>query len=914
MHFTFLPLQWLILACCAVVSSLALVIYTRINHEVILLLFVISGYIITFGIILQTVMVLLRNSQVSTYTVAETFVSIPIYLFYAITGVWLIIYLIQGKIKFTVSPKHCEIIIPTLFIISIILIAISVTLHFICIFNYHNEPSEPNPPSSNHSYDLESQLSLNRQHTLFLEAPNRNSDSHSVIKKHSDQTLFDSESKKESNDNIPISKEFGDVNDEIDFIIENSMNIQKNPQEFSVYNEVNWMENTKLLSLAFPEELTPTTENFDTATRRNTYSSFGPVPKFSSDSLRRSYRKSMESFSTPKYPGPSSSMKHSPNFVPVKHSASTPVLWKAHSQFNLSGGSQNELTERTRERNTPFHSPSLLNLPDTHKSEDVEFSPTLPYKKSFVYPSINKPTESEKNASLSTIFTQGTLKQENFVSLIGSDDDVTTTVKRSKSTSNIIDEKKMKKREQRWKSIHDEKEFLLNVNESLLPSVLKSGESPIMKVKRQQQELIERGQRQKELLQNYSKSQPLSNGGTPTRGSKRFTELSPVGEDLQQSEILPQRQKYMGDDLLERNLPYINELDEPLDPNAFAGFDQDTAMVIEEDYSNTLKGLEKIPKTKKSWLLSKEAYQSRSMSMNHISLHEWNENCETWVDQRTRSGASLPGPRIVSADRGKFSHQPQESLLLPPQAAVEYRADNLDSLSDLSGPSSDNTRRPSYNALNRSFSAPSLHTFRNTSDSTKHSDENKDHFSCHDDCITPTETVPYASTTTNGPTTSTSNSTSTSPIRKMFHLESPKKLTSVFSSKRKSLVIANGHKHTESMASNQISLSSAVSSKSSSPRKSFKTFVSRVNHRAHLSVPEKPNFMAQSPTSDYYRFSADFDMVDLQDIEPAPSSDRSRVSSVPSAVIGEYDREKWRTLKLLQSEDQIAYHAEDIRT
>lgn len=63
-----------------------------------------------------------------------------------------------------------------------------------------------------------------------------------------------------------------------------------------------------------------------------------------------------------------------------------------------------------------------------------------------------------------------------------------TQVKRSKSTSYINqNQDRISKREERWKSIHDEKVFLLNVNECLLPSVLKSGESYIMELKRQQE-------------------------------------------------------------------------------------------------------------------------------------------------------------------------------------------------------------------------------------------------------------------------------------------------------------------------------------------------------------------------------------------------------------------------------------------
>lgn len=759
---------------------------------------------------IQTLVVLLRNSQVSAYTIIETFISIPIYLFYVITGIWLIIYLIQGKIHFSGSLDHSEIIIPTLFIISIILLAISLTLHFICIFNNNQNETE----KTNDSYDLESQLSLNREHTLFLPG----SENVSVHKKHSVQTLFEEETKVVHSIKENLKQpEFADENEEINYIIENSMNIHRNPQEISVYNEDNWMGSGNLHALNFPEE-----KSTDTA-RKNTYSSFGPVPKFSTDSLRKtnksfdslrkSHRQSTESLRK-------SHRLSSESLSPaVKHSVSTPVLWK-------------------QPKTAPFHSSSLLNL--TYEAAE---------QNQFQYPA---------ESPSSTILSQTTLSPE---------DD--TTVKRSKSASHLNGDKRMK-REQRWKSIHDEREFVLNVNELLLPSVLKSGESPIMKIKRQQEEL-EREQKQtaSEFAPRTFKQRPKFGDDTATSKYRQK-----FGDD---------RPKFGGDDVGE--LPYINELDEPLDHHAFADFDQDTAMVVEQeeddDYHNALKGLEKIPGTKKTWLLNSESYENRSMSMNHISLHEWNDNWDTWVDQRIRSGANLSaGIRLVSGNKDLYLHPP----------VLGHGPDNVDSLSDLSGPSSENTRRPSYSVLNRSFSAPSLHTFRNVSDhsatSAKHSDISKDF-----NCITPVDT-PVKPSSSGG-----------SPIRKMFRLESPKKLT-IFTSRKNT---CPGHKHSESTASNQFSLSSAVSSKSSSPRKSFKSFVTRVNHRAHLSVQEKPTTSEKPPVSlDYYRHSVEFEMTAFRDLEPASSSDRSRVSSVPSAVIGEYDREKWRTLKLLQGQEQIA--------
>lgn len=48
--------------------------------------------------------------------------------------------------------------------------------------------------------------------------------------------------------------------------------------------------------------------------------------------------------------------------------------------------------------------------------------------------------------------------------------------------------------------------------------------------------------------------------------------------------------------------------------------------------------------------------------------------------------------------------------------------------------------------------------------------------------------------------------------------------------------------------------------------------------------------------------------IDFWDVSTAPSSGGpSRVSSVPSDVIGAYDREKWRTLKLRNDDTGMLY-------
>lgn len=402
-------------------------------------------------------------------------------------------------------------------------------------------------------------------------------------------------------------------------------------------------------------------------------------------------------------------------------------------------------------------------------------------------------------------------------------------VKRSKSTSNIPS--RTQRKEQRWKLIHDEKAFLVNVNENLLPSVLKKSESPIMEVKRKQ-EIIER-----DLERKHS--------------------LSPVGEAHS-----PLSRKSL-------ELPYAYEFGESPSKKYvnFEGFDQDTAVVQTETntpavpYSETMSGLEAIPPSKKVWI----------PKLSTITLQDWHDNQESWNMHRTRLGANVTAIRVTS------DHAPVD-------------IDHLSDLSDECQPSS-----------SRLFSAPSLHTFRNVS-----SQESK----VIDSQLEPVESQPRLQQpiemlhvrgdsilsslentlrhyTTPPPETAPSSSNA-SPIRKLF--ESPKR---VFKRARASLDEPT-HRHTASIVSNPISIAL-----STSPKRLLRTLIKK--------APTAPPFpLITSHKSPMYIPEATTEALDFWDLDTAHDSDRSRVSSVPSAVIGEYDREKWRTIKALRGEAMVS--------
>lgn len=571
----------------------------------------------------------------------------------------------------------------------------------------------------------------------------------------------------------------------------------------------------------------------------------------------------------------------------------------------------------------------------------------------------------------------------------------THDLKRSKSTTvipskNIInsdlDNKNLRnikasKRQERWKSINDEKTFLKNINECLLPSVLKKGESPILALKRKQQSQDFDSASDKTIYNveeiNYNKSYTY-NDLYDIQPTKKDLAMKEGNEDVKEDE-----------DSNSINLPYISEFDDGLANNQNDDWELDQEQDLfkdfdQEEYENTVSEF-KIPKSmnhEKQWI----PHNNSTKSLNHISLNEWNENSQAYQNFRSRSGANLNIPgisRLVSDHRLNDSNLTltndkidYENLLLPP---LEQRADNIDNLSDLYSDQNSPTYscanydldnnsdleleniettnkqpdlesvvlRPVFNHLNRSFSAPSLQTFRNVSNHShkSHSTSNTE--------ANAEEILRYNTPPPLEPNNETSKS---SPIKKLY--SSPKRLfrrsiesdLGTFKETSNSLRHHNHH-HTSSIMSSQFSLYSSPSktspkrnsskksqlantsnginnnsnnlyrsisplnsnlpirSKSLSPKKSIKSFINsrrlfqsqtKINDsQSPIIIPPPPTLLKQAivkyppqHSEDQYRF---------WDLQTSKSSDNSRISSLPSAVIGEYDREKWNTLKELNN-------------
>ncbi|CAK9442336.1 uncharacterized protein LODBEIA_P60790 [Lodderomyces beijingensis] len=291
-----------------------------------------------------------------------------------------------------------------------------------------------------------------------------------------------------------------------------------------------------------------------------------------------------------------------------------------------------------------------------------------------------------------------------------------------------------------------------------------------------------------------------------------------------------------------------------------------------------------------------------------------------------------------------YNISPQKSRIsLEPSFDKQDDGDGGYHQSALSPVETPNENSDAQSQLTHSCSAPSLQTFRKESNNSVSSPApSEDHLPQVDE-VQPEPSTPLGNLT---PDFASKNG---SAIRRLFQSGSPKK---VFRSKTMEFSSLH-HKHSTSMISNTQSLKSAFSSRSkpSSPRK-LKSFLKIHKHSSSV-----PNLAAWSPThiltpsesSTNYHFptsssspqhtifphsvhsSRQIEPIDLWDVNtvnydydateavahersgnlvvvPArPAEGESRVSSLPSQVIGEYDREKWNTIKQLAQaqEDEL---------
>ncbi|CAH2355921.1 hypothetical protein CLIB1423_38S00562 [[Candida] railenensis] len=906
-----ITIGWLIVAMASVISTLSLVLSVLgLLHvetdDGALISLIVSGFTMVLGLVISAVVLLTTN-----FTVAIVCAPLILYLFELVSGIVWVIGIVH-RAPAARSGEHTSAMIG-IFIINEVAasMCLPIALHYFSSTHGESSPadeehtigqaastlndstserknspvddhvestSEGNTIKSNHSVPVSKKVS---ERTLVDQAP--------LVLLHNQIQLHQHNNSQDSKytDTLKfkhISEESNQLSVYSDFINES---INKKPGEYAHFTSDNWMDSgTKLYSLAFPAEIQSQIVSKKPSMQRKT--SFGKfmLTSQSVSSLRRGSYTLTNSKSVPTFfkqnrklesAIPDNSNPKSTKFVEIESSfrappsSSTVLAQEADAGNHL--GVEGEVLQ---ENNRPI---SLIKSTSENSIADIINGRTTLAQ------------ERQRSQQEQAIIQDDPVKTE-----------LDKSVKRSKSASYVGGHRnKMRRREERWKSINDEKIFLSQVNESLLPSVLKTGESHIMELKRQQEH------------NSLTNSIP-----SPSKRS-----VSEAFVDFPPSELcndfgeIDDNNVSIYDDEDEENLPNISEFGERQqdadDLSDFKGFTQDTLVLSPEDLDYEDEDVDDLQIPKSATYQTpvwKGAEVEKKQKKSYISLQNWNSNSNSWNEERQRNGSSSNNGVIITVSDGE---------------------DNVIEGKTGAGVA---TRRPPFNMSNRSFSAPSLHTFRDFSSNSNSTTSNAD----KDQQIATASTDMTSHTFVNKnnnlyldcktPPVKTENSSSSSPIKKFFQ-ESPRRFSTVFKRQsRQSLEIdprVFGHQHNGSVASNAFSLGST---KSNSPKKSLKSLLTKKNvintHRKNASVPsmsfplkdKKLDIQSSSWYTTANNYSYEYKMRDPRevadaldrwemDIHPTPTSGQSRVSSVPSAVIGEYDREKWRTLKALENQESI---------
>ncbi|CUM65070.1 uncharacterized protein PRCAT00002692001 [Priceomyces carsonii] len=455
-------------------------------------------------------------------------------------------------------------------------------------------------------------------------------------------------------------------------------------------------------------------------------------------------------------------------------------------------------------------------------------------------------------------------------------------------------------RNQKLLSLKNERKFISRFDQSLLPSVLKRGESLIDQFKRQKSDLKTEN-KQISSPKNYEFQQ--SPAVNYTYYANNNTDNSSMLET--------------------RNIP--TQTGDRLQPIISGKEDWD-----ENDYGDTLKGLEKIPVRSSSQNSWSQNFANEGQEMRNISLKEWDLNAEAWLQNRIRAGEpSSLGALTRLATEGLKSLDEESNVVSGSGMRVRSRAETIGSLSDIHSTSEDSEVREnqhSFAILNKSFSAPSLHTFRQNSIESHRSvsvenlheyAENDDFMRREGDFCMPKEVV--------DPSSPLTPQSSSSPVKRFFK-DSPKRFSNIFKGPNNHLKRHTGSldytyapKYNTFEKTHMSSKSESIGSVS--PKRSIKSFIANKSvHKSFPSLsscpgpfPSKFNSRTHNHNPTYtssFAFSSNSSHTFWElDTEPSSnksriSSSKSRVSSIPSAVIGQYDREKWSTLKALQELDK----------
>lgn len=527
-------------------------------------------------------------------------------------------------------------------------------------------------------------------------------------------------------------------------------------------------------------------------------------------------------------------------------------------------------------------------------------------------------------------------------------DETESNIKRAKSTSYLSSRKQCQK-QRKWKSIQDERLFLNNIDDSLLPPILKRSKSS--KEHNNEQELYSVTL---PTLHNQENDNSCTNSPNKNTSFSWLNKTSDRHRDSTDASTLEKQDTHSLDkegDSDEHIGISISEFDEPIDQSYFHDFDQTSTVVtvaetsehmpqnekhklkhrtlgktllkdkkrrlsVNEIYLDALNGLESIPRSL-SYLNIEKFSTEKELGNNtgYISLKEWEKEAGPWFENKNRVGLNLAIPGISKRFDNCNSLQPdrntRKSTSESPQHG-DHSITDIDEISDIDQSSVGENNDLKLRTTNTtSCSSPSLYTYRDIPSTPS----NSSHRLKGSEVPTPSFEGNKTSFCNNSPATNNAESNlqpqyeqfstpPVSPIKKFFQ-RSPKRLNEIL--KRRGLkrgsttqsdLSASSHYHKNSTVSSilrqdclahptehrkNISDDYPMSSQNSPLKAPFSHFVPE-----RITIPYPDQF--PNVSDDSYSFG---------ELAIQPSSDKSRVSSGHSAIIGEYDREKWRTLKYL---------------
>lgn len=521
------------------------------------------------------------------------------------------------------------------------------------------------------------------------------------------------------------------------------------------------------------------------------------------------------------------------------------------------------------------------------------------------------------------------------------------SVHRLKLVSQLHVNKRLPKK-RKWQLIHDEKVFLLSVSENLLPSVLKLSESPIQASKRSMENFRASGEfdgspvrtqyhtpRASPSRESFEKAKStFDRHSAILEGPDRHSAIMEGLEEIPTAQAPPWTKQGTGLRLIllqdwERNKQWFapGSFHDGVDFENLGGAKNEVNFdnfggPKGETYDNFNKSRDEVTfdNFSKSRRAKDETFDNFGKSRDDEDFDNFGKsrddedfnNFGKSRDEVNYGHFGKPRDEVNFDNFGKSTDEvnfekfgkSRDEVFGKFNKSTEVFPETVDRLGNrLTVTEKD---RPSSILLG----APSLHTYRRNSEGSNrrlvYAQELLENALTH--CVTPTARVPELPSI---------QSTNSSPIKKVMGMFRRRGLEAEFAGPNYSF---GYHKHNDLVANSTISHPILVASgKSSSglPRKAIKSFLklhksgSSFTYTPHNPPPVPPApppipILFNMPKDPLFRHSTELMQPfrvpsDEWDMSEATALDQLRVSSLPSAIIGEYDKEKWRKLKELEA-------------